>query len=183
MEEERPEEVFRRSNQGRELPGYDLDSPKEFKRWDHDQNSYHCYDIVYVQIHLYPQHDRENGCWHFELSFDLGHYANVGFRIAFALEKAGIPFTIGQTEEKLSALMGEDIIYFSPDAQDFQLPYPGERRISMERIEKAIGLIDWKKFEEINTIVTSHSQTKVLFYPCDDEHYPKDDEDDCCLIR
>ena len=61
------EEVFRRSNQGTALEEYDPDSPADFVRWDKDRNPYHCYDVLYVRIHLYPKHNTDTGKWYFDL--------------------------------------------------------------------------------------------------------------------
>lgn len=153
LEAESAEEVFRRSNCGRDLEEYDLDSPEDFAWWDRDRNPYHCYDVVYVQIHLYPKSER--GRWYFDLAFGLGYYGDAGFRIAAALEKSDVPFVIGWAEEKLTAMRGEDRIWFSPDLRNHQLPYPGEEGVMAEQIEKAIGLIKWKRFKEVRTIASS----------------------------
>ena len=181
--EESAEEVFRRSNCGQALTEYDMDLPEDFVRWDRDQNPYHCYDVVYVQIHLYPERDSETGKWYFDLAFGMGYYADAGFRIAVALEKASVPFVIGWAEEKLLALRGEDRIYFSPDNRDHQLPYPGEDGVTTEQVNRAIELVTWKRFEEVHTIASSRKRTKIEFYPCDDEHYPEDGTWNCCIIR
>lgn len=180
---ESAEEVFRRSNCGRDLEEYDLDSPDDFARWDRDRNPYHCYDVVYVQIHLYPERNSETGRWYLELAYDLELYADAGFRVASALEKAGIPFVVGDAEGKVAVLSGEDTIYFSPDCRDYQLPYPGENGVTEEQVKRAIGLITWKRFEEVRSIASSDNRTKVAFYPCDDEHYPEDGTWNCCIIR
>jgi hypothetical protein len=134
------------------LADYDLDSPEEFARWDKDCGPYHCYDVVYVQIHLYPERNPETGRWYFELAYDLELYADAGYRIATALEKAGIPFVVGDAEGKVAALSGEDTIYFSPDCRDYQLPYPGENGVTDEQVKQAIGLITWERFEEVRSI-------------------------------
>ena len=180
---ESAEEVFRWSNCGRDLEEYDLDSPDDFARWDRDRNPYHCYDVVYVQIHLYPESNSETGRWYFALAYDLELYADAGFRVASALEKAGIPFGVGDAEGKVAALLGEDTIYFSPDCRDYQLPYPGENGVTEEQVKRAIGLITWKRFEEVRSIASSDNRAKVAFYPCDDEHYPEDGTWNCCIIR
>ena len=183
LAEESAVEVFRRSNCGQALADYDLDSPEDFARWDKDCGPYHCYDVVYVQIHLYPERDSETGRWYFELAYDLELYADAGYRIATALEKAGIPFVVGDAEGKVAALSGEDTIYFSPDCRDYQLPYPGEDGVTAEQIKQAIGLITWKRFEEVRCIAASDNRVSITFYPCDDEHYPEDGTWNCCIIR
>ncbi len=81
--------------------------------------------------------------------------ADAGFRIAAALEKAGVPFVIGWAEETLAALRGVDTICFSPDLRDYQLPYPGEQGVTDEQIKRAIELTTWKRFEEVHTIASS----------------------------
>lgn len=183
LEVESAEEVFHRSNCGRALEEYDLDSPMDFTRWDKDRYPYHCYDIAYVRMQLYPEKDEETGRWYFELAFGLSCYADEGFRVAFALEKAGIPFYIMNAEGKTEAILGEDTIYFSPDERDHQLPYPGEDGVTEEQIQQAIGLITWKHFEDIHTIASARKRKKIVFYHCDDQHYPEDDEVKRCLIR
>ena len=183
FELESAEEVFRRSNCGQALEDYDLDSSEEFARWDKECGPYHCYDVVYIQIHLYPERNSETGRWYFELAYDLELYADAGFRVASALEKAGIPFVVGDAEGKVAALSGEDTIYFSPDSRDYQLPYPGEDGVTEEQVKRAIGLITWKRFEEVRSIASSDNRAKVAFYPCDDEHYPEDGTWNCCIIR
>ena len=50
------------------------------------------------------------------------------------------------------------------------------------RIE-TIGLITWKHFEDIHTIATANKRAKIVYYPCKDDNYPSDDEQDRCLIR
>ena len=183
LEKESAEEVFRRSNCGRALEEYNLDAPEDFARWDKDRYPYHCYDIAYVRMQLYPEQDENTGRWHFELAFGLSCYADEGFRVAFALEKAGIPFLITGAEDKTEAILGEDTIYFSPDERDHQLPYPGEDGVTEEQVQQAISLITWKHFEDIHTIVTADKRAKIVYYPCNEDNFPTDDERDRCLIR
>ncbi len=155
LEQENAEKVFRRSNQGYALSEYDLDSHEEFDRWNRNCSPYHCYDIVYVRVHLYPKRYPRTDHWYFELDFGLSTYGEAGFRIANALEKAGIPFVIGGAKEKRASLMGEDIVYFSPDSKDYQLPYPYDKDTA-KRVEKAIRLINWKPFKEKYSVVKSN---------------------------
>ena len=177
------EEVFRRSNQGTALEEYDLDSSADFIRWDKDRNPYHCYDIIYVRIHLYPKHDADTGKWYFDLAFGIESFGNEGMRIAFALNKAGIPFIISYAEEKLAALHGKDTICFSPDYGNRHLTYPDKEDITYENLQKAIAAITWKSFDTINTVVGPRKRVKVTFYPCDDKHYPAPEEESRCIIR
>lgn len=102
--------------------------------------------------YLYSKRNSKTGRWYLELVFDLELYADAGFRIATALEKAGVPFVVGDAEGKVAALSGEDIINFSPDSRDYQLPYPRENGITAEQVKQAIGLITWKRFEEVRCI-------------------------------
>ena len=165
------------------LLGLFMDSREDFARWQKERYPYHCYDVVYVRVHLYPECDYETKKWYLDLSFGLETFGDIGFRIAFALEEAGIPFIISGSEEKLDALMGEDTIYFSPDERDYQLPYPREKGVVAEKLQKAIGLIKWQHFEEIHPFATKDSLVKTIFYPCDELHGPTLDEDSHCLIR
>ena len=177
------EEVFQHSNQGTALEKYDLDSREDFARWQKERYPYHCYDVVYVRVHLYPEHDYETKKWYLDLSFELEAFGDIGFRIAFALEEAGIPFIINGAEDKLDALMGEDTIYFSPDERDYQLPYPGEKGVIAEKLQKAIDIIRWQHFEDIHPFPPKDNLVKAIFYPCDEFHGPTPDEDTRCLIR
>ncbi len=177
------EEVFRRSNQGTALEEYDLDSPADFIHWDKDRNPYHCYDIIYVRIHLYPKHDADTGKWYFDLAFGIESFGNEGMRIAFALDKAGIPFIISYAEEMQAALHGEETICFSPDYGNRHLPYTGDEGVTDENLQKAIAAITWKPFDTINTVVGPRKRVKVTFYPCDDKHYPAPEEESRCIIR
>lgn len=185
LEEESAEDVFRRSNCGVQLEEYGLDDPKEFARWDKDCNHYHCYDVVYVCIHLYPRYDSGTKKWLFDLAFSLETFGDAGFRIAFAFEKAGIPYTITGAKEKLAALLGEDTITFSPEHYGYTLPYPGEEGVKADNLQKAIETITWVPFKEIHGVLPHHGgkRERLTFYPCDDEHYPEPDQEASCLIR
>ena len=184
LQSEPAEKIFLHSNQGRLLKNYNLDDPAEFRRWDKEQEGFHSYDVVYVCIHLYPEKNEDSGKWYFDLAFGLETFGDEGVRIAFALEKAGIPFTICGADGKLEAINGEDTITFSPNRHGYYLPYPDDNGVKAENLQKAIETINWKPFKTIHGILSHNGKrVRVTFYPCDDAHYPEPEEEPRGIIR
>lgn len=180
--EESSEDVFLHSNQGRYLDKYGLDSESEFLRWDKEQKPYHCYDVAYVRLTLYPRKNTA-GEWFFYLLFGLSCYADEGFRIAMALEKEGIPFVLADAEGMLLSIKGEDVIHIGPSINDYNLPYPGESGIAEQSIQKAVELISWDPFKIVYGIYHQGTMEHVLFHSCDNEHYPDPEQEQRCIIR
>ncbi len=53
-------------------------------------SSFHCYDVAYARIHLYPVRNEDNGKWHFELSYNVGGYFRNVLNIVRALFEQGV---------------------------------------------------------------------------------------------
>ena len=145
-------EVFFRSSKGNEVNEQDLSSQDAFKQWCKKCSPYHCYDILYARVSLYPE--EENGKWHFSL---LGaHEWNISEMInaAMALADEGIPFRFNCNEYKrylnndYMMDISNDVCNCSLCEPVLRLPHPDED-VSQEQIGSLINAIQWKSIEKV----------------------------------
>lgn len=107
-------EVFRRSSKGYNLEEYDLDSQEDFIRWKDGNSLYHCLDVAYARIHLWPVRE-DDGLWHFEISYNVCGYFRDVLNIVRALYEQGIIIGINHwADDALAQLREEDTVRISP---------------------------------------------------------------------
>ena len=107
-------EVFRRSSKGYNLEEYDLDSQEDFIRWKDGNSLYHCLDVAYARIHLWPVRE-DDGLWHFEISYNVCGYFRDVLNIVRALYEQGIIIGINLwADDALAQLKEEDTVRISP---------------------------------------------------------------------
>lgn len=154
------EEVFRHSSKGcmSNIEGYDWDSESDFQKWGDANSPYHCYDVCYARVHLFPQSD--NGHYYLDLAAHYEGWIPNLICMAVALYKAGVPFVLRDAEELLALHYQTGPVLIMPEYSygrsfisnpDRRLPRVGDG-ISQKQIEELIATIEWDRFDEIKPI-------------------------------
>lgn len=146
-------EVFFRSSKGNEVNEQDLSSQDAFKKWCKDCSPYHCYDILYARVSLYPVME-DNGKWHFSLQGAYEWNISEMINAALALANEGIPFSFDCNTYKrylnndYMMDISNDVCNCSLCEPVLRLPHPGED-VSQEQIGSLINAIQWKSIEKV----------------------------------
>lgn len=154
------EEVFRHSSKGcmSHLEGYDWDSESDFQKWGDVNSAYHCYDVCYARVHLFPQSD--NGGYYLELAAHYECWIPNLICMAVALYKAGVPFVLRNAEELLALHYQTGSVAIRPEYHygrsfignpDRCLPRANDV-VTKKQIDELISIIDWDRFKEVKPI-------------------------------
>lgn len=143
-------EVFRHSSKGYNIEEYDLDSQEDFIRWKDGNSLFHCLDVVYARIHLWPVRE-DDGLWHFEITYNVCGYFHDVLNIVRALYEQGIIIGINHwADDALAQLRGEDIVRISPCPNKYQeeisLPTVGDG-VKRKMVNAIIRETMWNKEE------------------------------------
>lgn len=147
-------EVFGHSSKGdRELKGYNLDSQEDYLEWEKENSLYHCHDVAYARIHLWPVRDDDSGEWHFELSYNVVGYFRDVLNIVRALYEQGVVIGIGHwADEALAKLREEDIVEVCPRPnkyrEEISVPEAGDV-ITRKMVNAIVRATTWQKEEEV----------------------------------
>ena len=151
-------ELFRRyNNKGDKIETFNLDSEDDYKEWYDENSPYHCMDVAYARIHLYPWKEIREEKYHFHLHFSVyGYYDDVAV-IANTLREQGINLIVDEIDSILSILREEDMVGFRPWPDKYMdrdgvtnqvlLPYIGE--VSREAYWQIIKSTTWHKQKEV----------------------------------
>lgn len=152
------EELFRRYNsKGDKIETLNLDSATDYEKWYDDNSPYHCIDVAYARIHLYPWEEIRERTYHFHLHFGVyGYYDDVAV-IANALHEQGINLVVDEIDSIIKILREEDMVGFRPWPDKYMdrdgvtnqvlLPYIGE--VSREAYWQIIKSTTWHKQKEV----------------------------------
>ncbi len=151
-EVESDREVFKYSSKGYNLDEYDLDSQEDFTKWEAANSSYHCFDVAYARIHLWPVRE-DDGLWHFEISYNVGGYFRDILNIVRALYEQGIIVGIRYwVDDALAQLREEDSVRISPCPNKYQeeisLPTVGDG-VTRKMVNAIIRETVWDKEETV----------------------------------
>ena len=154
------EEVFRHSSKGymSNIKGYDWDSESDFQKWGDANSPYHCYDVCYARVHLFPQSDGAD--YYLELAAHYEGWIPNLVSMAVALYKAGVPFVLRDAQELLALHYQTGSVVIRPECSygrslitkpERCLPRSGDG-ISKKQIDELISIIDWDGFQEVKPI-------------------------------
>ncbi len=154
------EDVFRHSSKGSTnyIEGYDWDSESDFQKWGEANSPYHCYDVCYARVHLFPQSD--NGGNYLELAAHYEGWIPNLVSMAVALYKTGVPFVLRDAQELLALHYQTGSVVIRPECSygrslitkpERCLPISGDG-ISQKQIDELISIIDWDGFQEVKPI-------------------------------
>lgn len=143
-------EVFRHSSKGYNIEEYDRDSQEDFIRWKDGNTLFHCLDVVYARIHLWPVRE-DDGLWHFEITYNVCGYFRDVLNIVRALYEQGIIIGINYwADDALAQLREEDIVRISPCPNKYQeelsLPTVGDG-VTRKMVNAIIRETMWDKEE------------------------------------
>ena len=154
------EEVFRHSSKGymSNIKGYDWDSESDFQKWGDANSPYHCYDVCYARVHLFPQSDGAD--YYLELAAHYEGWIKNLICMAVALYKAGVPFVLRNAEELLALHYQTGSVAIRPEYHygrsfisnpERYLPRVGDG-VTQKQIDELISIIDWDGFQEVKPI-------------------------------
>ena len=144
-------------SKGQEIIGLDLDTQEAYDTWHNENCSYHCMDVSYARIHLWPWRENDADSYRLCLSFSVyGFYDEVA-EIAIGLHKQGITLEGDEIDSILKILRQEDMVGFRPYpdkymdrdgvTNQFRLPHIGE--VTKELYWKIIKSTKWHKQKEV----------------------------------
>lgn len=154
------EEVFRHSSKGymSNIKGYDWDSESDFQKWGDANSPYHCYDVCYARVHLFPQSDGAD--YYLELAAHYEGWIPNLVSMAVALYKAGVPFVLRDAQELLALHYQTGSVVIRPECSygrslitkpERYLPRVGDG-VTQKQIDELISIIDWDGFQEVKPI-------------------------------
>lgn len=154
-------EFFTRSPKGSwiDRDTFDYDSPQAFSEWCAENSPFHCFDVVYARVHLYPGKDEKGWCLRpsmHEMPFIMEYLGMCN-----ALENAGIRFSMYQADKILEVVDEEDVVSISPCegrwsylsessiGSNEHLPVIGKEEgcVSRKDYNKLISQVCWDKVE------------------------------------
>lgn len=165
------EEVFEHNSKGREMDGWDLDSEADFEKWSWENQGYHCMEVIYAGVSLYPirknddvEEDEDErvrvpqGEWYFSLGFGTSAFAQEAVHMIDAANKAGIGLVSGSAEELRRMVEEKDMVYITPlpsrydshedCSEDMYLPGVG-RDLTKRQRNQLIKAIQWDPVEKV----------------------------------
>lgn len=145
-------EIFKYSSKGYNLEEYDLDSQDDFIKWKKANTLYHCFDVAYARVHMWPVRE-DSGLWHFEMSYNVGGYFRDILNIVRALYEQGIIVGIHYwVDDALAKLREEDTVRISPCPNKYQeeisLPTVGDC-VTRKMVNAIIRETVWDKEESV----------------------------------
>ena len=141
------EELFFHYNNCGDLEGFDLDSEEDFLKWEKECEGYHCHDVAYARIHLWPECD-ENGRWYFSMGYHAVGYFQDVLNITSTFHRMGIGIDIsGFVDQAIAKLKEEDEVTITPLPNNYReeisLPCPDEE-VTEEMIQEIIHHTRWE---------------------------------------
>ncbi|MBQ9555152.1 MAG: hypothetical protein IJV05_02900 [Muribaculaceae bacterium] len=165
-------DVFVRYNsKGSEMEGLNLDCELDYQKWHDENSSYHCMDVAYARIHLYPR-KKENrwddedvpvadGQWYFTLSFSVYGYSNDVVNILEALCDAGIGVVCHELARLLRIAQETDYVGITPGASKYvhdekigneiRLPCVQDD-ITAQQVADVIAATEWDPLRKVKPI-------------------------------
>ncbi len=149
------EEVFSYSSKGREVEGYDLDSEEDYLKWEKENSSYHCHDVAYARIHLWP-HRNEEGLWFFSLAYNVVGYFQDVLNILTVFYQMGVGIDIRCfAEHAIAKLKEEDEVTITPQPnkyrEEMSLPYP-DAAVTEEMVQEIIKNTRWMPQAKVRVV-------------------------------
>ena len=166
------EEVFIKYNsKGRETEGLDLDSEQDYLKWHDENSSFHCMDVAYARIHLFPQKKEggwgeekvsvTDGQWYLTLTFNVYGYANDVVNMLETLCDARIGVICDGTTRLLRIAQETDYVAITPAADKYahdekigneiKLPYVQEN-ITAQQVADIIAATEWEPIRKVKPI-------------------------------
>ena len=165
-------DVFVRYNsKGSEIEGLDLDNEQDYQKWHDENSSYHCMDVNYARIHLYPR-KKENrwanedvpvadGQWYFTLSYSVYGYSNDVVNKLEALCDAGIGVVCHESARLLRITQETDYVGITPGANKYvhdekigneiRLPFVQDG-ITAQQVADVIAATEWEPLRKVKPI-------------------------------
>lgn len=165
LKDESPEEVFTRSAKGHtdDVNRYDPDSEKDFILWCKKNAAYHCFDVTYVCVHLFPA--PKAGRWRPQLTAAHEWAIDEMMAAAKALTAEGIPFSMPQAKDILRMHEMKGKIIIDADYADRsrigetvrRLPEAGYDGVTKKQVNDLIKATRWDKLKEVKLLTTDNN--------------------------
>lgn len=162
------EEVFEHNSKGRKIKGLDLDSEADFLAWEKENSLYHCLEVAYARVGLYPHKKKgddfdedipaEIGEWYFSFGFSVYGYAQDVVNMFEAFNKAGIGVISDSSERLMRIAEEKDMVSITPlpnkyshdeeIGNEISLPYVCEE-VTRKQQKELIKAIQWEPIEKV----------------------------------
>ena len=175
------EDIFMRHNsKGNKIEGLDFDSAQDFLKWEDENHMYHCMDVAYARIHLFPR-KKENrwvdeevlvavGQWYFAFTFSVYGYSNDVVNMLEALCDAGIGVVCDESARLLRMAQETDCVGITPRANKYvhnekigneiRLPYI-DNDITAEQIADIIAATEWEPQRKVKPINNKSDENPI----------------------
>lgn len=169
------EEIFKLSPKGYtifnegsfEYTNIDFDSVVDFEEWEHENSAFHCFDICYARVHLFPN-KYNDGKWSLYMSMHEMPYLCEYISACYELYKNGVKFEMGYAKKLLEIHNEEDYVgikrsmgwsYISNDeiGNDVRLPYVSKDEFGVTRktYNKLVKAIEWEDLPSVELVSTN----------------------------
>ena len=154
-------EIFRTYNKrGLEIEEMDLDSEEDFVEWEKENSLYHCMEVAYARIFMYPV--KEGGHWCLSLDYSIYGFTDDVFNILESLWQEGIRVKCNHAMTRMLryahetdyvgiAQISNPRAYNDVIGNQIKLPYDDEET-SAQQVAEIISAAKWKKQIKVKPI-------------------------------
>ena len=146
-------EIFISYNpKGHKIEEMDLDSEEDYLKWKRENSVYHCMEVAYARIFLYPV--KEEGHWCLSLDYSIYGYTQDVFNILESLWQEGIRVKCSHAMTRILRYAQEtDYVGIAQisnpraynDVIGNQIKLPNDEENSAQQVVEIISAAKWKK--------------------------------------
>lgn len=146
-------EIFISYNpKGHKIEEMDLDSEEDYLKWKKENSVYHCMEVAYARIFLYPV--KEEGHWCLSLDYSIYGYTQDVFNILESLWQEGIRLKCSHAMTRILRYAQEtDYVGIAQisnpraynDVIGNQIKLPNDEENSAQQVAEIISAAKWKK--------------------------------------
>lgn len=146
-------EIFISYNpKGHKIEEMDLDSEEDYLKWKKENSVYHCMEVAYARIFLYPV--KEEGHWCLSLDYSIYGYTQDVFNILESLWQEGIRVKCSHAMTRILRYAQEtDYVGIAQisnpraynDVIGNQIKLPNDEENSAQQVAEIISAAKWKK--------------------------------------
>lgn len=146
-------EIFISYNpKGHKIEEMDLDSEEDYLKWKRENSVYHCMEVAYARIFLYPV--KEEGHWCLSLDYSIYGYTQDVFNILESLWQEGIRVKCSHAMTRILRYAQEtDYVGIAQisnpraynDVIGNQIKLPNDEENSAQQVAEIISAAKWKK--------------------------------------
>lgn len=150
-------EIFISYNpKGHKIEEMDLDTEEDYLKWKRENSVYHCMEVAYARIFLYPV--KEEGHWCLSLDYSIYGYTQDVFNILESLWQEGIRLKCSHAMTRILRYAQEtDYVGIAQisnpraynDVIGNQIKLPNDEENSAQQVAEIISAAKWKKQKKV----------------------------------